>query len=86
MVVWLVAFYGISTLVDYLMPIPVYTYVADEDENEFKKSYQQICCGLQIRPVEEQLKQRVIGELYCINRKRSHTKELLAVLGLSNVS
>ena len=28
------------------------------------------CCGLQIRPVEEQLKQRVIGEPYCINRKK----------------
>ena len=28
------------------------------------------CCGLQIRPVEEQLKQRVIGERYCINRKK----------------
>ena len=38
-------FYGISTIVDYLMPNPLYTY----------------CCGLLIRPVEEQLKQRVIG-------------------------
>ena len=28
------------------------------------------CCGLQIRPVEEQLKQRVIGERYCISRKK----------------
>ena len=28
------------------------------------------CCGLQIRPVEEQLKQRVIGERYCIRRKK----------------
>ena len=28
------------------------------------------CCGLQIRPVEEQLKQRVIGKRYCISRKR----------------
>ena len=28
------------------------------------------CCGLQIRPVEEQLKQRVIGERYCVNRKK----------------
>ena len=27
-------------------------------------------CGLQIRPVEEQLKQRVIGERYCISRKK----------------
>ena len=29
-----------------------------------------ICCGLQIRPVEEQLKQRVIGKRYCISRKK----------------
>ena len=28
------------------------------------------CCGLQIRPVEEQLKQRVIDERYCISRKK----------------
>ena len=28
-----------------------------------------VCCGLQIRPVEEQLKQRVTGERYCISRK-----------------
>ena len=28
------------------------------------------CCGLQIRPVEKQLKQRVVGKLYCISRKR----------------
>ena len=28
------------------------------------------CRGLQIRPVEEQLKQRVIGERYCISRKK----------------
>ena len=27
------------------------------------------CCGPQIRPVEEQLKQRVIGKRYCISRK-----------------
>ena len=32
------------------------------------------CCGFQIRPVEEQLKQRVIGERYCINRKRKSYK------------
>ena len=44
------------------------------------------CCGLQIRPVEEQLKQRVIGKRYCISRKRSHTKEVLAGLGLQFVS
>ena len=37
------------------------------------------CCGLQIRLVEEQLKQRVIGEHYCISRS------WLAVC-LSNVS
>ena len=43
------------------------------------------CRGLQIRPVEEQLKQRVIGKRYCISRKRSHTKEVLAVLGLQSV-
>ena len=29
-----------------------------------------MCCGLQIRPVEEQLKQRMIGERYYINRKK----------------
>ena len=45
-----------------------------------------MCCGLQIRPVEEQLKQRVIGGRYCISRKKgSHTKEVLAVLGLQSV-
>ena len=43
-------------------------------------------CGLQIGLVEEQLKQQVIGERYCISRKRSHTKEVLAVLGLQSVS
>ena len=44
------------------------------------------CCGLQIRPVEEQLKQQVIGERYCMSRKKgSHTKEVLAVLGLQSV-
>ena len=36
--------------------------------------------------MEEQLKQRVIGERYCINRKKgSHTNEMLAVLGLQSV-
>ena len=34
-----------------------------------------ICCGLQIRAVEEQLKQRVIGERYCINRKKEVTQK-----------
>ena len=29
-----------------------------------------MCCGLQIRLGEEQLKQRVIGEHYCISRKK----------------
>ena len=29
-----------------------------------------VCCGLQIRPVEEQLKQRAIGERYYISRKK----------------
>ena len=48
------------------------------------------CCGLQIRPVEEQLKQRVIGKRYCISRKRksykgSTSRARLAVR-LSNVS
>ena len=44
------------------------------------------CCGLQIRPVEEQLKQRVIDERYCFSRKKgSHTKEVLAVPGLQSV-
>ena len=28
------------------------------------------CCGLRIRPVEEQLKQWGIGERYCISRKK----------------
>ena len=47
-------------------------------------------CGLQIRPVGEQLKQRVIGERYCISKKKkkkngSHAKEVLAVLGLQSV-
>ena len=43
-------------------------------------------CGLQIRPVEEQLKQRAIGERYCISKEKgSHTKEVLAVLGLQSV-
>ena len=28
------------------------------------------CCRIQIRPVEEQLKQRVIGKRYCISRKK----------------
>ena len=32
------------------------------------------CCGLQIRPVEEQLKQRVMGERYCISRKKKSYK------------
>ena len=32
------------------------------------------CCGLQIRPVEEQLKQQLIGKRYCISRKRKSYK------------
>ena len=47
--------------------------------------HENYCCGLQIRPVEEQFKQRVIGKRYCISRKGSHTKEVLAVLGLQSV-
>ena len=48
------------------------------------------CYGLQIRAVEEQLKQRVIGKRYCISRKRksyegSTSRAWLAVR-LSNVS
>ena len=44
------------------------------------------CCGLQIRPVKEQPKQWVVGERFCISRKKgSHTKEVLAVLGLQSV-
>ena len=48
------------------------------------------CCGLQIKPVEEQLKQQVIGKRYCISRKRksykrSTSRSQLAVC-LSNVS
>ena len=31
-------------------------------------------CGLQIRPVEKQLKQQVIGKRYCISRKRKSYK------------
>ena len=43
-------------------------------------------CGLQIKPVEEQLKQRVICGRYCISRKKgSRAKEVLAVLGLQSV-
>ena len=33
-----------------------------------------ICCGLLIRPVEEQLKQQVIGKRYYISRKRKSYK------------
>ena len=33
-----------------------------------------IYCDLQIRPVEEHLKQRVIDEPYCISRKRKSYK------------
>ena len=43
-----------------------------------------MCCGLQIRPVEEQLKQRV--NVIVLAEKGSHTKEVLAVLGLQSVS
>ena len=43
------------------------------------------CCGLQIRPVEEQLKQQVKGKRYCISRKRKSKKEVLAVLGMLSV-
>ena len=48
------------------------------------------CCDIQIRPFEEQLKQRVIGKRYCISRKRksykgSTSRARLAVR-LSNVS
>ena len=39
-----------------------------------KKAWFYLCCGLQIRPVEEQLKQRVIGECYCFSRKRKSYK------------
>ena len=49
-----------------------------------------ICCGLQIRPVEEQFKQRVIGKHYCISRKRKSykgsTRRAQLVVHLSNVS
>ena len=34
-----------------------------------------MCCGFQIRPVEEKLKQRVIGERYCISRKKEVTQK-----------
>ena len=36
----------------------------------FLKKEKHSCCGFQIRPVEEQLKQRAISECYCINRKK----------------
>ena len=39
-----------------------------KDQSFTKRVYK--CCGLQIRPGEEQLKQRVIGEHYCNNRKK----------------
>ena len=41
--------------------------------NSFESSCRH-CCVLQIRPVEEQLKQRVIGKRYCISRKRKSIK------------
>ena len=48
------------------------------------------CCGLQIRLVEEQLKQRVIGKRYCISRKRTSykgsTSHARLAVHLSNVS
>ena len=44
-----------------------------------------ICCGLQMRPVEDQLKQWVIGNVIVLAEKGSHTKEELAVLGLQSV-
>ena len=44
-----------------------------------------MCCGLQIRPVEEQLKQQVIGNVIVLAEKGSHTKEVQAVLGLQSV-
>ena len=48
-------------------------YVVFLHVNSFESSCRH-CCGLQIRPVEEQLKQRVIGERYCISRKRKSYK------------
>ena len=44
-----------------------------------------MCCGLQIKLAEEQLKQREIGNVILLAEKGSHTKELLAVLGLQSV-
>ena len=48
------------------------------------------CCGLQIRPVEEQLKQRVICERYCISRKgksyKGSTSRSQLAVSQSNVS
>ena len=35
-----------------------------------EENYVEKCCGLQIRPVEEQLEQRVIGKRYRISRKK----------------
>ena len=37
MVGWLVIFYGISTLVDYLMPNPVHTYILNIKKQTNKK-------------------------------------------------
>ena len=48
------------------------------------------CCGLPIRPVEEQLKQWAIGKCYCISRKRKSYKGSTScarlAVHLSNVS
>ena len=43
-----------------------------------------MCFGLQIRPMEEQFKQRVVNVI-ALAEKGSHTKEVLAVLGLQSV-
>ena len=48
----------------------------DKDEDTSQKTLNDKCCSLQIRPVEEQLKQWVIGERHCISRKRKSYKVL----------
>ena len=67
-----------------------YLGILEADTIKQVETKEEICCGLQIRPIEEQLKQRVIGKRYCINRKRrsykgSTSRARLAVR-LSNVS
>ena len=68
----------------------VFAFELADNVAESTKNIHGMCCGLQIRPMEEQLTQRVIGKRYCISRKRksckgSTSRARLAVR-LSNVS